>query len=495
MAIIFVWICHLENDYGLWPLKDHIMKLFGCVIVTSLFLVILPCQAGAIQADAAQSAAKPPSINNSGLPKPGSVAPSGIKSNPLYGKGAIDQNKGADNATPRVERRTVVKPVISLHPDQNIRPGQNARPDQNVQPDQTFQPNQTVRPSEETKNNSFTVPAQQTIPETAVSTEKNNTDDTSVTNGKKDENIPSNSSVQQATSDKKGISTVETKEKPKNPNDTLTEAETSFEKDYPIVKLSPSLRVEELSNNKYNINIANLLPHLKNVVMFNSQEQFNKLPFIVSYIDDHIMGGAGSIFLAQGLQKPKPNNAIYTIIRQKKSYEHPDSGEKLGIEFNIVGTAKVIQKGKNLTKMEVISSSELVEKGDRLVSRIDLDLPEYLQGSIPKQKLNGYILGVENGLWEMGKYSCVIISLGERDGLKQGNLLNALRMDYRKDLVPEKNYKIRRRHKRATGEFMTTKYGEVVIYKVFEKVSLGIIVDARLPITVYDVVTSEEQSS
>jgi hypothetical protein len=182
-------------------------------------------------------------------------------------------------------------------------------------------------------------------------------------------------------------------------------------------------------------------------------------------------------------------------VRNKNTYKHPDTGEILGTEFTTIGTAKLVEQGKNHTKMEVIDSICSVERDDKIIPRIELNLPEFLHGTIPSKKMKGYILDVEDGLLDMGKYYSVIVSLGARDGLQQGHVLKILRVDYRKNLLVDRNYKKKREHKKPGVDFLSTKYGELVIYKVFDKVSLGIVVDAKYPITVLDVVESGEKSS
>jgi ribosomal protein L30E len=263
--------------------------------------------------------------------------------------------------------------------------------------------------------------------------------------------------------------------------------------DYATVKLSPIPREEEVSNNKYNINVEDILPLLRNVVFFDKVEQFKNLPFVYNYIEDGIIGGTGSQFFVKGTKKF--NNNVYTFLRNKSTYKHPDTGEILGTEFVAIGTAKIVERNKEATKMEVINSTCPVEIGDKIVARIDLSLPAFLHGTIPDKKMQGYILDVEDGLWDMGKYHNVLVSLGSRDGIEQGHILKILRMNYRKDLLAGRNYKKKRMHKKPSTEFSSTKYGELVIYKVFDKVSLGLVVEARFPITVLDVVESGEQTS
>lgn len=259
---------------------------------------------------------------------------------------------------------------------------------------------------------------------------------------------------------------------------------------YATIKLSPQMRSEGNTNSKYALNLESIAPHLKNSLFYQEKSEYINLPTVVKHVDGNLLAAAGNQFFAKGLAQ-YPNN-IYTILRQKNTYLHPESKENLGTEFMVIGLAKVSERGKDLTRMEILKSSCQIEKGDKLTPRVDLDLPAVLSEKIPDSSVQGYVLAVEEGLWDMGKYNNAIISLGERDGIQQGHILNVYRMNHRKDLLPTKAYKRKRSDKKSEQtEFSATKYGELIVYKVFAKVSLCLVVDAKFPFTVFDVVKSD----
>ena len=261
---------------------------------------------------------------------------------------------------------------------------------------------------------------------------------------------------------------------------------------YKTIKLSPTIRAEVISNNKYTIDVAGILPHLKNIMVFTAKEQFETLPFVTKNENNNLMGEAGSQCFVNGAQEI--TNGIYSLLREKKVYIHPETREQLGVEFNVIGTAKIAEKGKDFVIMDIIKSNGSIDRGDKLFPRIDLSLPAFINGVVPKIAMTGYILDTEEGLWDMGKFHNVVISLGERDGVEQGHILNILRTRSGDSLFTANKGKLKKTRKKTIDEGFT-KYGELLIYKVFEKVSLGIILDAKHPITIFDVVKSEGCSS
>lgn len=289
--------------------------------------------------------------------------------------------------------------------------------------------------------------------------------------------------------------TVEVTNKEQVVPNSITQNKASEEAlaNYETIKLSPTMKPELILNDKYTIETESILPHLKNIIIFDNADQFKDLPFIYKHVEDKIMGGAGTQCFVKGLGTPR--NSIYNFIRKKSTYINPDTGEVLGTEFMVIGSARVAERGKDLVKMDILQSSGSIEVGDKLTFRTELSLPSIIKGKNPAVAMQGYIIDVEDGLWETGKYNNVIISLGAREGVEQGDVFNILRMGNKKDLLNARDYKQSRKDKNHKEELSASKYGELIVYKVFDKISLGIIMQAKFPITIFDVVKSEASSS
>lgn len=265
-------------------------------------------------------------------------------------------------------------------------------------------------------------------------------------------------------------------------------AKKNHKAQYKTIKLSPAIRTEVISNDKYTVDVADILPHLKNIMVFTAKEQFEKLPFVTKNENNNLMGDAGAQCFVHGAQEI--SNGIYSILREKKGYIHPETGESLGVEFVVVGDAKLAEKGTDFTIMDIIKSNGSIDPGDKLLPRIDLSLPAVINGVAPNIAMTGYILDTEEGLWDMGKFHNVVISLGARDGVESGHVLNILRTRARDNLFVADKGKLKKPRKQTTDQGFA-KYGELLVYKVFEKMSLGIILDAKHPITILDVVKSD----
>ena len=265
------------------------------------------------------------------------------------------------------------------------------------------------------------------------------------------------------------------------------------EEESSVVKMEPKIREEPISSAKYRVETEYLKPYLENLLIIEDVKQAEHLPYVYK-VENHILGGPGDHIFVKSLD-PKDSSNIYTIIKEKQAYTHPETGEYLGTEFIIVGEAKVLDRG-NITKMEILSAKYPIECGEKLIPRAGLNLPEILEGKVLEGNLQGYILNVANGIWDSGQYNNILVSLGHRDGVEIGHVLDIYRENDRKDLLPTMNKKIKKKKSSlAVKELLpASKYGEVLIYKTFDKLSLGVVVDAKYPITLLDLVRQGEKS-
>ncbi len=247
------------------------------------------------------------------------------------------------------------------------------------------------------------------------------------------------------------------------------------------VILKPQIRAQTATNSKYSIDTSAMTSYLDNMVMFDSADQYEAQPYILGYANATNMGGAGEVAYAAGVDSTEKVSA-YTILKIVKSLVNPDTAEDLGVMAQVIGTAEVKQYGDPQT-IVITNSLEHIEIGSRLIPRTTLDLPATLNAKTPNKAVKGYVLYVVAANTGVGKNSIAVINLGDRDGLEQGDLLDC--MEASKSLESLKGA--------ADSTVVPTVYGEILIYKVMEKVSLGFILSSSRPVMVGDSVVAAPQ--
>ncbi|MEQ1518505.1 MAG: peptidoglycan-binding protein LysM, partial [Usitatibacteraceae bacterium] len=168
----------------------------------------------------------------------------------------------------------------------------------------------------------------------------------------------------------------------------------------------------------------------------------------------------------------------------------------LGYEANYIGEAKVTRFGEPST-IEILRSTQEVNRGDRLTPAADAAIPSYSPRS-PSKNVTGAIISVLNGVDTGAQYSVVAIDLGKRDGMEVGHVLATLR----KGAVVSADDPVGQAYQAPasapgapatepevsnTVKLPDERNGLVFVFRVFEKVSYGLVMATRRPIQIGDV--------
>ncbi len=251
----------------------------------------------------------------------------------------------------------------------------------------------------------------------------------------------------------------------------------------PTVKLHPRMRVEEPNaSQKTDISLKKVLPFLKASLIFDNKNQYETAPYIIAQNDNQMEGGTSSTLYAKGILDA--NEDRYSIFKPGRTYRHPITQEVLGFEALVIGSAELKASGSP-AQLEVVHADEAVEIGARLLPSFTAALPSNLPVN-SAQKLNqeGYILSVRDGFEQIGPSQIVVISLGKRDGVEAGNLLEIHRAGIR---VPDPMHKGWRAKKIQLPD---RQLGKLWVYQSYEKLSIALVVQANTVIHPLDKVKS-----
>ncbi|MCG6935854.1 MAG: LysM peptidoglycan-binding domain-containing protein [Proteobacteria bacterium] len=245
------------------------------------------------------------------------------------------------------------------------------------------------------------------------------------------------------------------------------------------VKLSPRVRTQSLDKAIDTIPRSELAPFLYRPGVV-TQEDLDKAPYIVSSRDGHLVSGPGNTVYATNVQDK--TLTVYNVVKTGDVYRDPKTGEVLGYQAVKVADATVTRWGEPVTMVLSNSRAEVLD-GNYLLptekNKLDFNFFPYP----PKTKVNGEIIAAFNALSQIGQYAVVAINRGEREGLKQGHIL----------AIYQRGEKVRD----PRGEYSTKmvqlpneRAGLVMVFKVYEKVSYALVMDATRPIHINDEVAN-----
>ncbi len=259
----------------------------------------------------------------------------------------------------------------------------------------------------------------------------------------------------------------------------VTVKERSVEpKDQGTVILMPSARITPLTSPIPAIPMSAISSFMINSRIVKSKI-LKKAPYVVAGVDNRILAGGGGKVYARGFEVDEPQSA-YGVYRKGQIFVDPDTSEVLGLEAREVGAAKVTAWDGDVATLKLAATREEVLVGDRLLATEDRVLVANFMPSAPKENINGRMIAVLNGVSQIGQYNVVVINQGKRDNVEPGNIL----------AVYKEGSTIIDRVTRKKVRLPAERAGLMMLFRVFDKVSYGLILRAKRPLSVGDEVRS-----
>lgn len=199
-------------------------------------------------------------------------------------------------------------------------------------------------------------------------------------------------------------------------------------------------------------------------------------PYVLTGKEGHIVAGAGDEIYGRG--SFDQSNTSYGIYRKGETFADPDTSEVLGVQALDIGLAKLLSAEKDVATFSLNRSTQEIRRSDRLLPEEERVLNANFFPSAPEQDLKGRLLAVEGGVSQIGAMNVVVISKGAREGLKEGNLLAVYKVG-EQVIDPINNDVVK------TPDFRA---GLLMVFRVFDKVSYGLVLRTERPLKVNDIV-------
>ena len=249
--------------------------------------------------------------------------------------------------------------------------------------------------------------------------------------------------------------------------------------DQNTVKLSPQIRVSKLERPVPTIPIDAIRPFLLKAELI-SPEQSKESAYIVSMQEERLVGGTGNRIFVRDL-KQHPGGS-FEVVRTGRVYRNPGAGKNdiLGYEALHIADARADAYGDPST-LTILKASREALIGDRLLPSQDETAINYnFLPSAPKQAVEGKIIALFDAVSRVGQYQVVVLNQGQDRGLQPGNVLAIYRSgETVRDNVGGKGKEV---------TLPDTRSGLLMVFRVFDKVSYGLIMKANRDIHLYDMV-------
>lgn len=268
----------------------------------------------------------------------------------------------------------------------------------------------------------------------------------------------------------------------------------------PNLKWSPKARKQLKEQNPVSIiSLSEIAPYIRYESLL-TQQQVDTLPYVLgsnkgqkSSIDDFKIYIKGNLKLGQS----------YGFYNKGKKIVDPETQELIGYYAKFISAGKVIRTGdiENNTPATIYLNSvkREVHSGD-LVLPINEGqlLPAYYTMQAADKKIKGLIIKAATDNREFAKLDVVMINKGQEDNVKLGDIMSINRQSpqvietvhgpmYSKDAS---SWDRLTQSNDSDYQMPVETLGKLMIFKTYQKVSMGLILTTKQPVRLQDNVTA-----
>jgi hypothetical protein len=212
------------------------------------------------------------------------------------------------------------------------------------------------------------------------------------------------------------------------------------------------------------------------------KEQIKDSPYVISTREAHLVAAAGNVIYARG-ELEGDVNTRFNVVHVGDALRDPDDNDLVGYHGAYTGAARLLAKGDPST-LELFESTRETLDGD-LVLPGTFDVPLDFIPHAPKEKVDGRVIAIINGLYLAGQYQVLVINRGSRHGLEPGQVLGVYVTGTRvRD--PRSRGVSREGGMGANVKLPNWRGGTFMVFKTFDRISYGLVMESIVPLRALD---------
>jgi len=239
-------------------------------------------------------------------------------------------------------------------------------------------------------------------------------------------------------------------------------------------RMSPSARATPLSEAVTSIPYEQIASFLSKGLVIEKR-QAEQLPYIVGTRGDHIIAAAGNDIYVRGGAPSQPGTR-YSVVHVGDQLVDPDDNKVVGYQGIYIGEGTLARGGDPAT-VALTDTNREARNGDRLIPET-VDIPLNFFPKAPDIEVDGRIISVVDGVSMIGQYQVVVMNRGARNGLAPGDILT----------VFQAGEVVRDRIAGGKVKLPDEDAGTVMVFKVYDRIGYGLVMEATTPIHVMDAV-------
>lgn len=254
--------------------------------------------------------------------------------------------------------------------------------------------------------------------------------------------------------------------------------------DMSTVRLSPQVRSSDAPNDAIStVTLAAIQAFLAKPLIVEENE-LNTAPRIVAVQEGHVYLGSGDKAYVRGELN---GHTEFEAFRPGKPLKDPATKKIIGYESVYLGTLKLQRLSRAENEPHTFTVTNVKEEmgvRDRLIA-VE---PKPFMNSVPhapEQQVDAQIVAVYGGVSQAGQNQIVSINRGSKDGLDIGTVLELQRLGL---LVADRT----EGNGRGLIKLPDETYGTLLIFRVFNNISYGLVMQVTDTVQIADVARSPE---
>jgi len=247
-------------------------------------------------------------------------------------------------------------------------------------------------------------------------------------------------------------------------------------------RLSPQIRSRQLDAEAIAAIPSGAIEPFLSQPLIVEQAQLQNTPRIVATQEGRVYLGKNDKAYVRG---DLADGAIFQVFRPGKPLADPDSKAILGYEAMYLGDVKLERSAATADEAHtfiVIRSKEEMGVGDRLLPTPPMPIMNYVPHA-PASPVGARVISVYGGVSHAGSNQIVAINRGSADGIDVGTALELYRFGR---IVPDPT------DDKRPVKLPDERYGSLFVFRVFEQISYGLIMQVTDSVQVGDVARSPE---
>jgi hypothetical protein len=237
-------------------------------------------------------------------------------------------------------------------------------------------------------------------------------------------------------------------------------------------RLSPEARITPLTEAVTSVPYDSIAAFLSTGAVL-SKDEVDQLPYLLASRGDHLVAAAGNTVYVRRNTDDTPGQR-FNIVHIGDKLIDPDNDRVIGFQGIMVG-AGTLRRGGDPSTLAITESSMEAKQGDVLIPAT-VDLPLNFYPKAPSSNIDGRIISVVGGVSQIGQYMVVVMNRGSGSGLAVGDVLT----------VFQDGPVVTDHVEGGTVKLPDEPAGTVMVFKTFDTISYGLVMEATTAIHKYD---------